>query len=59
MAAENAWKHTCDTHNDARYAAKEIGILGQRYPEVWNKIQHLKFPGRGQRDTPVGDYAFS
>jgi hypothetical protein len=43
------------THNDARYAAKEITILGQRYPEVWNKIQHLKFPGRGQRETPVGD----
>ena len=43
------------THNDARYAAKEIGILGQRYPEVWNTIQHLKLPGRGQRETPVGD----
>ncbi len=43
------------TGNDARYAAKEIGILGLRYPEVWNKIQHLKFAGPGQRETPVGD----
>ena len=43
------------THNDVRYAAEEIGILCRRFPEVWNKIQHLKFPGRGQRETPAGD----
>ena len=27
------------THNDVRYAAKEIGILCRRFPEVWNSAR--------------------
>ena len=43
------------TGNNARYAATEICTVCHRHREVSNKVRHLKFPGRGQRETPVGD----
>ena len=43
------------TGNNARYAATEICTVCHRHREVSIKVKHLKFPGRGQRETPVGD----
>ena len=33
-------------YSAAPYGAKELEILHAQFPEVWNNIQHLKFPGR-------------
>lgn len=43
------------TGNDPKYSSEQIVIVRAKYPEVSNKIRYLKFPGRGQRETPVGD----
>ena len=42
------------TGND-KYAAQQIDRIKERYHEVSAKCRNLKFPGRGQRETPVGD----
>ena len=43
---------TGKTHHDA---AQDVRRLLTQYPEVGTNCSHLKFPGRGQRDTPVTD----
>ena len=43
---------TGKTHHDA---AQDYPRLLNQYPEVGTNWFHLKFPGRGQRDTPVVD----
>ena len=43
---------TGKTHHDA---AQDYRRLLNQYPEVGTNCSHLKFPGRGQRDTPVVD----
>ena len=37
------------------YAAQQIRYLRERYPEVSARHTNIKFAGRGQRETPVGD----
>ena len=36
-------------------AARTLRRLSDQYPEVGPNWSHLKFKGRGQRDTPVTD----
>ena len=43
------------TGKNANDAAEDVRIMVARYPEVKEKLLNLKFPGRGQRDTPVAD----
>ena len=43
---------TGKTHHDA---AQDFRRLFNQYPEVGTNCSHLKFAGRGQRDTPVTD----
>ena len=43
---------TGKTHHDA---AQDYRRLLNQYPEVGTNCSNLKFPGRGQRDTPVVD----
>ncbi len=43
------------TGKDAKYAHQQFQITVDGHPEVSEKIGYLKFPGRGQRETPVGD----
>ena len=43
---------TGKTHHDA---AQDYRRLLNQYPEVGSNCSNLKFPGRGQRDTPVVD----
>ncbi len=43
------------TQHDKQNAAHTLNNLLNRFPEVCEKITHLKFPGRGQRATPVTD----
>jgi hypothetical protein len=40
---------------DGRASAEDVRIMIARFPEVDEKLDHFKFPGRGQRDTPVAD----
>lgn len=37
------------------HAARDLRRLSDQYPEVEPNRSHLKFKGRGQRDTPVTD----
>ena len=41
------------TAHGADYASQSIRCIWQKYPEVREKITDFKFPGRGQRKTPV------
>ena len=43
------------TGNDRDYAGQQIRFVQNKYHEVRDKLSNLKFPGRGQRETPVGD----
>ena len=43
------------TGHDSRYSADAVRNVCEKYPEVSEKIRHLKFRGRGQRNTPVID----
>ena len=36
-------------------AAQDFRRLSTQYPEVGANCSHYRFPGRGQRDTPVAD----
>ena len=42
---------------DACQCARTLRDLFDRFPELRCKISQYKFPGRGQRDTPVADLA--
>jgi len=42
---------------DAVEGARALRRIFEAYPEVRAKCPHLKFKGRGQRDTPVADIA--
>ena len=37
------------------YAAQQIRYLRELFPEVSARHTNIKFPGRGQRQTPIGD----
>ena len=41
------------TGKDFRHASNAWNELSRSFPEVSQKVGHLRFPGRGQRDTPV------
>ena len=43
------------TGKAARHAAEAIRNTCQSYPEVADRIGHIKFPGRAQKKTPVAD----
>ena len=43
------------TGHDSSVASNEFTRLQQRHPEVRASVTNFKFPGRGQRDTPVTD----
>ena len=43
------------TGKDARHAAEDVRGLCFSYAEVDGISVHYRFPGRGQRDTPVAD----
>ena len=43
------------TGKDARHSAQEARSLCSQYPEVDQMLVHFRFPGRGQRETPVVD----
>ena len=40
---------------DAKAASVEWCRLADRYPEVSANCTHVKFPGKGQKSTPVAD----
>ena len=40
---------------DSNAAKHQVTSVTKNYPEVGKAITHLKFPGRGQRETPVGN----
>jgi hypothetical protein len=44
---------TLITGKRARNAARDVGFVQERYPEVAQKLSHFVFPGQGQRNTPV------
>ena len=46
---------TLITGKERNYAGQQIRLVKERYPEVQDRFLSLKFPGRGQRETPVGD----
>ena len=41
------------TGKSARNAARDVGFVEERRPEVYQKLSHFRFPGQGQRETPV------
>ena len=43
------------TSKDAKQAAEDVRSLCSSYLEVDGVFVHFRFPGRGQRDTPVVD----
>ena len=43
------------TGKDARHAAEDVRSLCSSYPEVDGIFVLFRFPGQGQRDTPVTD----
>ena len=43
------------TGKDANNAARAVGVVKDRYPEVTQNLSDFKFPGRGQRKTPVAN----
>ena len=43
------------TGHAADYASQAVRNVSDQYPEVREKITDFKFPGRGQRNTPVTD----
>ena len=43
------------TAHGANYASEAVRILCRSYPEVHEKIVDFKFPGKGQRKTPIID----
>ena len=46
---------TLITGNDPKYSSEQIVIVQNKYLEINDDIQHIKFPGRGQRETPACD----
>jgi hypothetical protein len=43
------------TSKDTKHSADAFSNLLKRFPEVSQSVGVFKFPGRGQRDTPVAD----
>ena len=43
------------TGKPQEYAAHQLRIVKEKYPQVGQKMTELKFPGTGQRKTPGGD----
>ena len=44
---------TLVTGKNVRNAARDVGFVQERHPEVSQKLSHFLFPGQGQRNTPV------
>jgi hypothetical protein len=42
---------------DAHTSARDFQRICEQYPEVARKVNHFKFRGRGQRDTPIASLA--
>ena len=42
-------------HSDQKVGGQQIRGVCERFPGVASRVSNLKFPGRGQRETPVGD----
>ena len=45
------------TGKNQKWAAQDVSRMLKRYPELQQHVAYFKFPGRGQRDTPVADLA--
>jgi len=43
------------TGKNARMASDDVRAISNAHPEVSAKIRHFKFPGRGQRETPIAN----
>ena len=43
------------TGKDQKIAAQHINRICEQFVDVSSKRRYIKFPGRGQRETPVGD----
>ena len=43
---------TGKTKNNAR---NSLDCVRERYPEVARNLSYFRFPGRGQRETPIAD----
>ena len=46
---------TAITQKDAKNAARDVAAVRDRLPEVSQNLSDFKFPGRGQRETPVAN----
>ena len=44
---------TAMTGKHVRNAARNVLIVQEKHPEVFQKLSHFRFPGQGQRSTPV------
>ena len=44
---------TAITCKHVRNAARDVLFVQEKHPEVFQKLNHLRFPGQGQRSTPV------
>ena len=43
------------TRKDATCAGQQLKLVQDKYPEIHDDIQHIQFPGQGQRETPACD----
>ena len=44
---------TAITGKHLRNAARDVLFVQEKHPEVFQKLSHFRFPGQGQRSTPV------
>ena len=44
---------TAITGKHVRNAARDVLFIQEKHPEVFQKLSHFRFPGQGQRSTPV------
>ena len=44
---------TAITCKHVRNAARDVLFVQEKHPEVFQKLGHFRFPGQGQRSTPV------
>ena len=44
---------TAITGKHVRNAARDVLFVQEKHPEVFQKLSHFRFPGQGQRSTPV------
>ena len=44
---------TSTTRKHVRNAARHVLLVQEKHPVVFQKLSHFRFPGQGQRSTPV------